>query len=137
MCERFLFSYQSFLSPRLATHRTAREGRRSYFIPLYHFHPLTIIQIFICNFTPEMTIAYIQSHHFYLPDCYWMKFTTLSDYHLIDWWCDVSSLLFACLFTWWFDSSFFVVAIWNGNRWTLTLIDYHTCITSRPTDQVH
>ena len=26
----------------------------------------------------------------------------------IDWWCNV------CLFTWWFDSRFFVTAIWHG-----------------------
>ena len=28
---------------------------------------------------------------------------------LIDWWCDIK-----CLFMWWFDSSFFVIAIWVG-----------------------
>ena len=42
----------------LTTHRTAREGRGPSFIPLYHFHPLTNIQIFICNFACEMTITY-------------------------------------------------------------------------------
>ena len=31
-------------------------------------------------------------------------------YHLTGWSCDVSY----CLFTWWFDSSFFVIAIWDG-----------------------
>ena len=43
--------------------------------------------------------------------CCSMRFTTLSNYHLIDWWCDVS---FFCLLTWWFDSSVFVTAIWDG-----------------------
>ena len=33
-----------------------------------------------------------------------------SNYHLIDWWCDISF----CLFTWSFYSSFFVTAIWDG-----------------------
>ena len=33
-----------------------REGPS--FIPLYHFHPLTNIETFICNFACEMTITY-------------------------------------------------------------------------------
>ena len=59
-----------------------REGPS--FIPLYHFHPLTKSQTFICNFACEMIITYFQSHRLYLPDCYSMRFTTLSNYHLID-----------------------------------------------------
>ena len=43
------------------------------------------------------------------PDCYSMRFTTLSNNHLIDW-CDAS---FFCFFTWWLDSRFFVTAIWD------------------------
>ena len=39
-----------------------------------------------------------------------MRFTTLSNHHLIDWWYNINFWLF----TWWFDSSFFVTAIWNG-----------------------
>ena len=38
----------------------------------------------------------------YLPDYYSMRFTTLSSYFLIDWWCDIDFHLFAC----WFDSRF-------------------------------
>ena len=34
-------------------------------------------------------------------------FTTLSNWHLIDWWCEVCF----SLFTWWFDTKFFVTAI--------------------------
>ena len=44
------FYYQGFLSQTLPTHRTAGEERGPTFIPLYHFHPLTNIQTFICNF---------------------------------------------------------------------------------------
>ena len=33
-----------------------KEG--TFFIPLYHFHPLTNIQTFMCNFAREMTITY-------------------------------------------------------------------------------
>ena len=54
----FFFFYQGFLSRTLTTHRTAGEGRGPSFIPLYHSHPLTNIQTFICNFTCEMTITY-------------------------------------------------------------------------------
>ena len=32
----------------------------------------------------------------YLPDCYSMRFTTLSNYYLIDWWCNFEFCLFAC-----------------------------------------
>ena len=42
-----------------------------------------------------------------LPDCYSMRFTTLSNYHLIDWWCNV------CLFTWWIDSRFLLQRFWH------------------------
>ena len=54
----FFFFYQGFISQTLTTHRTAGEGRGPSFIPLYHFHPLTNIQTFICNFACEMTITY-------------------------------------------------------------------------------
>ena len=37
----FFFFYQGFLSRTLTTHRTAGEGRGLFFLPLYHFHPLT------------------------------------------------------------------------------------------------
>ena len=54
----FFFFYQGFLSRTLTTHRTAGEGRGPSFIPLYHSHPLTNIQTYICNFACEMTITY-------------------------------------------------------------------------------
>ena len=38
----------------------------------------------------------------YLPDCYSMRFTTLSNYYLIDWWCNFDFYLFAC----WIDFRF-------------------------------
>ena len=57
LCWSLVFFYQGFLSRTLTTHRTAGEGR-DHLIPLYHFHPLTNIQTFICNFAREMTITY-------------------------------------------------------------------------------
>ena len=59
--EFVFFFYQDFLSQTLTTHRTAGEGRGPSFIPLYHFHPLTNIQTFICNFARGMTIIYFSS----------------------------------------------------------------------------
>ena len=53
-----VFFYQGFLSQTLTTHRTAEEGKGPSFIPLYHFHSLTNIQAFSCNFVCEMTITY-------------------------------------------------------------------------------
>ena len=128
----FFLSGFSFTVTDDSTHRTAGKGRGSFFISLYHFHRFTNIQTFICNFAFEMTITYFQLHRLYLPDCYSMKFTTLSNYHLIDWWCEVSF----CLITWWFDSRILGFGYSNldtGNPWTRTRIDYHLCITSEPT----
>ena len=39
--------YQGFLSQTLTIHRTAGEGRRSSFIPLYHFHPLLFATLYL------------------------------------------------------------------------------------------
>ena len=96
------FFYQGFLSQTIATHRAAREGREPSFISLYHLQPLTNIQTFICHFACEITITYFSSHRLYLPDFYSTRFTTLSNYYLIDWSCDVGF----CLFTCWIASSF-------------------------------
>ena len=51
------FFLSGFSLQTLATDRTAGEGRGPSFIPLYHFHPLAIIETFICNFACEMTIT--------------------------------------------------------------------------------
>ena len=48
---------------------------------------------------------------------------------VIEWWCNV------CLFTWWIDTRFLLERFDIGNRWIWTLIDYHLCITSEPTNQ--
>ena len=65
------FSYQgifSFTCPDDSQHSKGRE--QTIFIPLHHFHSLTNIQTFICNFSCEMATTYFQSHHLPLPDCY-------------------------------------------------------------------
>ena len=53
------FFLSGFSSQTLTIHRTAGEGRGPSFIPFYHFHPLTNIETFICNFACEMTIAFL------------------------------------------------------------------------------
>ena len=135
LSKEIFFFYQGFLSQTLTIHRTAVEGRGPSFIPHYHFHLLTNIQTFICNFGCEMTIKYLQSQGLCLPGCYSMRFTTLLNHHLIDWlidwWCNV------CLFTWWIDSRFLLQRFDMGNWWIWTCIDYHPCITSEPTNQVY
>ena len=59
-------------------------------------------------------------------------FPTLSNYHLIDWWCKVCFSLFTC----WFDTRFCYSNLDTGNQWTRTRIDYHPGITSKPTNQM-
>ena len=120
----YFFFYQGFLSHTLTIHRTAGEGRGPSFIPFYQSQPLTNIETFICNFACEMTTRLL--HVRWLP-----RFTTSSNYHLSDcWWCNI------CLLTWWIDSRFLLQRFDMGNRWIWTRIDYHPCITSKPTNQV-
>ena len=83
-----------FLSQTLTIHRTTGEGRGPSFIPIYHFHPLKNIQIFICNFACEVTITYFKSQRLYLPDCYSMRFTNHLIELLFDWLTD--DAMFVC-----------------------------------------
>ena len=92
----YIFFYQGFLLWTLTTYRTAGEERGPFFIPLYHFHPLSNLQTFICNAC------------FYHTATRW-DFTTLLNYHLIDWWCE----FYFSLFTWWFDTRFLLQQSWS------------------------
>ena len=56
-------------------------------------------------------------------------------YWITIWLIDDVTLSF-CLFKWWFDCSFMLQQFETGNWWIRTLIDYHPCITSKPTNQV-
>ena len=79
----------------------------------------------------------------YLPDCcYSMRFTTLSNYYLIDWWCDVDFRLLAC----WFDFRFcynylawetgghelasFILLVLQAKRLTKCASDPHSILLS-------
>ena len=52
------FFLSGFSSQTLTIHRIAGEGRGPSFTSFYHFHPLTNIETFICDFACEMTITY-------------------------------------------------------------------------------
>ena len=125
------FFYQGFLSQTMATQRKAGEVRRPFFIPVYHFHPLTNIQTFIYNFACEMTISNFKSHRLYLPVCY-----------SIDWppyrvtiWLINAALVFICLH----DDLILASLLQQFEteiRWIWARIDWHPYITNEPTNQV-
>ena len=52
------FLLSEFSSQTLTIYTRAGEGMGPSFIPLYHFHLLTNIETFACNFACEMTITY-------------------------------------------------------------------------------
>ena len=122
----FFFFYQDFLSQTLTTHRTAGEGRGPSFIPLYHFHPLTNIQTLFAT----LHVRWL-SHIFNRTVCIYQAATRwdLPPYRITIWLTDDVTLSF-CLFTWWFDYSFFfVTVIWDGkpvdsNSHRLSLLYY-------------
>ena len=104
-----------FSSQTLTIHRTAGEGRRPSFIPLYHFHPLTNIEM-------TLHVRWL-SRIFNRKACVYQAATwwDLPPYRItiwvIDWWCNV------CLFTWWIDIRFLLQRFDIGNRWIWTRID--------------
>ena len=79
-----------------------------FFIPLYRFHPLTIIQTFICNCAYEMTIIFLIAT---------LVFTRLlldeilPLYRITIW---LIHEVFFSLFTWWFDTRFLLQPSWYG-----------------------
>ena len=83
-----------------------------FFIPLYHFHLLTNIETFICNFALFLIAT--------------LAFTRLlldEIYHLIE-----------LPFDWLIDAMF--VRLLDELILGFCSIDYHPCITSEPTNQV-
>ena len=62
----------------------------------------------------------------------WWDFTTLSNYHLIDWWCEVCF----CFCTWWFDTRFLLQQSWYGKSVDSELHQLYPCITSKATNQM-
>ena len=125
------FFYQGFLSQTLTIDRTAAEGRGASFISLYHFHPLTNIEIFFAT----LHVRWL-SRIFNRNPCAFQ--TTIDEiYNLIelpfDWL--INDAIFVCLL----DELILALCYSDfemGNRWIWTRIDYHPFITSEPTNQV-
>ena len=86
------FFCQGFFSRTLTTHRAAGEGRGPSFIPLYPFQPHVrwLSRIFNRN-----ACIYQTATRWDVPP-----------YRITIWLIDDVTLSF-CLFTWWFESSFF------------------------------
>ena len=80
-----------------------------FFIPLYHFHRLTNIQTFATLHVRWLSHIFNRIACIYQTATRW-DFPTLSNYHLIDWLCEVCF----SLFTWWFDTRFLLQQSWYG-----------------------
>ena len=110
------FFCQGFPSRTLTVHKTGGEGRRLSFISLYrprtfrHFFPTSHVRWYHTFLIAPLVFTW----------CY-MRFTTLSNYHLTDLGRDV----ILCLFIWWFDSRFLLQQFDAGNQWIWTSIDNH------------
>ena len=122
---------QCFLSQTLTIHRTAGEGGDHL---LFHSTTSTHSRT-LRHLLTTLNVRWL-SHIFNRNPCVYQTATRwdLPPYRitiwLIHWWCNV------CLFTWWIDSRFLLQRFDMKNRWILTRIDYHLCITSEPTNQV-
>ena len=113
-----VFFYQGFLSQTLTTHRTqdstGRERKKRtifYSIPpLPTAHEHWDIHLQLCMWDDY--------HIFWIASLVFTRLLLDGVCHLIElpfdiWLIDDVTLSF-CLFTWWFHSSFFVTAIWDG-----------------------
>ena len=92
---RFFFFYQVFLLWTLTTHRTAGEGRGHLFATLHMWN---------------------DNHIFLIASLVSTRLLLNEIYHVIElpFWLIDDVILSVCLFTWWFDSSSFVIAVWVG-----------------------
>ena len=97
------FFLSGFSSQTLTIHRTGEEGRGPSYIPLYHFHPLrTLTHLFATLHVRWLSRIFNRNVCVYQTATRW----DLPPYRITIWLIDDVTLSF-CLFTWWFDSSFF------------------------------
>ena len=96
------FFYQGFLSRTLSTHRTAVEGKG----PLFHSTTSTRLETFRHLFA-TLHVRWLK-RSFNRNACIYQTATRwdVPPYRITIWLIDDVTLSF-CLFTWWFDSSFF------------------------------
>ena len=106
------FFYQDFLSRTLTIHRTAGEGRGP---SLFHCTTSTRSRTFR-HLVATLHVRWL-SHIFNHTACIYQAATRwdLPPYRYTTLLMDDVTLSF-CLFTWWFDSSYFVTAIWDGKQ---------------------
>ena len=115
----FLFSIRVFFTDTDFSQDSRGRERTIFYstlpLPPAHEHRDIYLQLCMWDDYHVFLIATLVFTRLLLDEIY----CTLSNYHLIDWWCNV------CLFTWWIDSRFFVTAIWHGKPVDWTRIDYH------------
>ena len=123
------FFYQGFLSQTLTTHRTYSRGTRKevdyLFIPLYHFNPLQGHSDFYFVTLHVRWLSHIFNHTaawIYLAACYLMRFTIWLIDDVIQGFCYTTAI------------QYYLTLHWKLNH--TCCIDYHPCITSKPTNQV-
>ena len=100
MCIFFFLSGFSFTDTDNSQGSWGREGTIFYStLPLPSAHEYSDIYLQLCTWD-DYLIFLIATLVF--TGCYSMAFTTLSNYYLIDWWCNFDFCLFAC----WIDFRF-------------------------------
>ena len=107
----------------------SQQGKGGYHLPLPPAHEHSDNYLQLCTWD-DYHIFLIASPVFTRLLCYSMRFTTVSNYYLID--VMLTFVLFAC----WFDFRFCYGDLTWETSGTRTCIDYHPCITSEPTNQV-
>ena len=121
-----LFFYQGFLSRTLMSQENrGRKGTIFYStlaLPPVHEH--LDIYLHLCMWDDY--------HIFLIASLVFTRLLLNEIYHLI--W--LMTCVNFCSFTWWLDFQFLLQQFVMGNRWTWTRMDYHPCITSKPTNQV-
>ena len=114
------FFYEGFLSRTLTPHKIAGEGRGPFFIPPYHSHPLANIQTFIYNFC-----MWDDYHMFLILPLVFTRLLLkeiyhLSNYHLIDWWCDIDCCWFCYSYLTWetggLEFALTIILVLQANR---------------------
>ena len=132
----YFFIYQGFLSRKLTTRRTAGEEGNHL---LFHSTTSTCLRTFRHLFA-TLHVRWL-SHIFNRNACIYQTatrwdFTTLSNYHLIDWCCEVNF----SLFTWWFDTKFLLQQSWYGkpvdskSHWLSPLYALRNCFGNFATE---
>ena len=130
-----IFFYQGLLSQTLTVHRTAGKGRdHRLFHSTTSTHSWTLRHLFATLHVRWLSRIFNRNACVYQTATRW----DLSIYHFIElpfeWFID--DALFVCLL----DElilGYLLQQFGMRNRWILTRIDYHPCITSELTNQVY